>query len=235
MTLREQAFRTAALGLLAAAFPQSRTDAQVSTVDEGSFTISRGSTRVGRESFLIRHNTGGGGDTYLSTATIDLDSRKLTPVLRTDSALVPLLYQLDIKQGDQIELSLKGAVGRGRFTAQVRTAKGESSREYLVADQTMLLDEGIFHQYALLAQRLGNSGGTVPVVVPQKNVQITLTAKVAEGEPLVIARTSIPTRHYVATAADGATREFWTDTRGRLLKVAIEPGGLTALRDQPPR
>ena len=45
------------------------------------------------------------------------------------------------------------ALGRGRFSAQLRTPRGESAREYVVADGALILDDDVFHQYYFVARR----------------------------------------------------------------------------------
>jgi len=160
--------------LLAAPLPAQ---AQVVVVDEGTFSISRGGSRIGRESFTIRRSPGPGGDVYVANATVDFDAQRLSPALRADNSFSPLAYQLEVRSGGTVQEQLKGLVGRGRFSAQMRTPKGESTKEYIVSDGALILDDDVFHQYYFVAQRaaqMGAAGGTIPVVIPRRNMQMIL-------------------------------------------------------------
>jgi hypothetical protein len=124
------------IALLGAALP---TYAQVAVVDEGSFTISHNGTRIGREEFAIRRTPNPGGDVLVANATVIYTDRRLSPALQTDAAGAPLRYQVEVSAGADVQERLQGRVGRGRFSAQLRTPRGESAREYVVADGALIL------------------------------------------------------------------------------------------------
>jgi len=151
--------------------------AQVTTVDEGSFTITRGGTkpadRIGQESFTIRRTSGPGGDVVVANATVMFDTEHLAPALRTDTSFSPLAYQVEVRKGTDVE-RLRGRIGGGRFSAQLKNAKGESSKEYIVSDGALILDDDIFHQYYFLVQRARGGSATIPVVIPRRNTQETM-------------------------------------------------------------
>ncbi len=108
--------------------------AQVLVVDEGSFTITRNGARSGRETFTIRKTGVGATDAYVSNGTVDLNGRRLVPALQVDADFGPMKYQLEVRRGEDVVERLKGLAGRGRFSTQVRTPKGESTREFIAAD-----------------------------------------------------------------------------------------------------
>src|SRR6185437_12322376 len=81
--------------------------AQVSVVDEGSFTITRNGIRSGKETFTIRKTGVGASDTFVSSATIDLDGRRLVPALQADADLSPMKYQLEVRRGEDVVERLK--------------------------------------------------------------------------------------------------------------------------------
>lgn len=213
--------------------------AQVTTVDEGSFTIARRGTRVGQETFTIRKSASpGGGDVYVASANISTDAQRLSPALRADAAFVPLAYQLEVRNGDDVSERLKGLIGRGRFSAQLRTPTGESAKEYIVSDGALILDDGVFHQYYFLAQKMAQTAATsstVPVVIPRRNVQVIMRVQMAGRDRVTIGGTPIDARRIVLTEPGGAVRQVWVDDRGRVLKVSLDAQGLIATRDEPPR
>jgi hypothetical protein len=218
------------IALLGAAVPVA---AQVAVVDEGSFTISHQGTRIGREEFAIRRTPNPGGDVLVANATVVYTDRRLSPALQTDAAGAPLRYQVEVSAGADVQERLQGRVGRGRFSAQLRTPRGESAREYVVADGALILDDDVFHQYYFVA-RAGRTGA-VPVVVPRRNVQVTMRVENEGADVVAIGGSRVPATRYVMTEPDGATRGIWVDAEGRVLKVTLDARGITATRDDPPR
>src|SRR6185437_6509612 len=83
--------------------------AQVVVVDEGTFSISRGGSRIGRESFTIRRSPGPGGDVYVANATVDFDAQRLSPALRADNSFSPLAYQLEVRSGGTVQEQLRAS------------------------------------------------------------------------------------------------------------------------------
>ena len=225
--------RTAAVaGLVVAAAPRPAAALQVSVVDEGTFTITRKSTRVGRETFTIRRSVTPNETVYEANATVDFDTQHLSPALRTDSAYAPLAYQMEVRTNDQLQLRLKGVIGRGRFSARVRTPSGEAAREYIVSEGALVIDDDVFHQYYFLAQRIHGSSFTVPVVIPTRNTQVTMRVQVVGVERITVGGTPTDARRLAATMAGGTPRDIWIDGEGRVLKVTL--GDVTALRDELP-
>lgn len=209
---------------------------QVVVVDEGSFTISRSGTTIGREVFTIRRTPGPLGDAYVANATVSFDTERLSPALRADESYSPLAYQLEVRSGNEVTARLRAIVGRGRISAQVKTPKGESTKEYIVADGALVLDDNVFHQYYFLARRLEHTGGTtVPVVIPQRNTQVVMRVSKEGNEAVNIGGQSIAAHQLVLTEPGGDARRIWVDTEGRVLKVSLEARGVVALRDEPPR
>lgn len=210
---------------------------QVTVVDEGSFTISRAGTNIGRETFTIRRTPGPGGDVYVANATVEFDAERLSPALRADDSFAPLAYQLEVREDGEVRERLRAIVGRGRISAQVKTARGESTKEYIVADGALVLDDDVFHQYYFLAKRATGSSGTtsVPVVIPQRNTQVVMRVSVRGSDAVSVGGRSITARVLVLTEPGGAARHIWVDGQGRVLKVALDARGITATRDEPPR
>jgi hypothetical protein len=220
----------AGFALVGVALPAA---AQVAVVDEGSFTISHNGTRIGREEFAIRRTPNPGGDVLVANATVVYTDRRLSPALQTDAAGAPLRYQVEVSAGADVQERLQGRVGRGRFSAQLRTPRGESAREYVVADGALILDDDVFHQYYFLAR--ASRTGAVPVVVPRRNVQLTMRVENQGADMVTIDGSRIAATRYVMTEPDGATRRIWVDSEGRVLRVSLDARGITATRVEPPR
>lgn len=208
--------------------------AQVSTVDEGSFTISRAGQRVGSEVFAIRQTPGAErGMILVSSATITAGERRVLPALRTDERGVPLAYQIDVRVGGESRERLTGLVGRGRFSAQVHTAGGESASEFVVAAGARLIDEDIFHQYYFLV--LGNRRGAVPVIIPRRGEQVTVEVVERGQEALVVGGRPLAATRLTVLLNGAPDRDVWIDGAGRVLRVEIPARQVIAMRDEPPR
>jgi hypothetical protein len=220
-----------------ASLPVAPLAAQVATIDEGSFTISRNGNAVGREEFSIRRTPGGeGGSVYVASATVSYDGRRLSPALRADAAGSPLAYQVEVRVGSEVQERLTGQVGRGRFSALTKTPRGESAKEYVVSDGALILDDDVFHQYFFLAHSARAGGAIVPVVVPRRNAQLSMRIEERGAESVTVGGRALDARHLVLhEGAGGPERDVWVDAQGRVLKVAIASRGVVALRDEPPR
>ena len=208
--------------------------AQVTTVDEGSFTVTRRGERIGREEFTIRRTPGAEGQSMLvASATVAYDDRRIAPALRTDSTGAPIAYSLEVRAGTEVQEQLKGAVGRGRFSAVTRTPRGESAREYIVSDGALILDDEIFHQYYFVA-RVARAGA-VPVVVPRRSTQMMVRVEDAGAASVTIGGRALAARRLVVREPGGGRRDVLVDEQGRVLQVEIPALGIVATRDDPPR
>lgn len=225
--------RTAAT--LVAFFAPALTWAQVTTADEGTFTISRGGTRIGREEFRIVRQPVAGGAEYVARGLAAYGDRRITAALQTDATGAPLRYQVDVKNGADTESRLTGNVVHGRFTAQVKTARGEAASEFSTTDGTLVLDDEIFHQFFFLGgERAGGAARSVPVLVPRRNAQGTLRITPAGSEAVTVGGESLVATRLTVAAPGSAERIVWVDAAGRVLKVSVPAQGIVALRDDPP-
>ena len=120
----------------------------------------------------------------------------------------------------------------GRFSARVQSARGESAKEYIVANGALILDDDVFHQYFFLARRA--PVGSVPVVVPRRSTQLTMRVEPLGGERVTVGGRALEARRFRLTEPGGAVRELWTDDAGRVLRVEIPSRGVVAVRDDPP-
>jgi hypothetical protein len=75
----------------------------------------------------------------------------------------------------------------------------------------------------------------MPVVVPRRNVQVTMRVQDKGAAPVDVGGRSLPATHLVLSEPGGASRDLWVDASGRVLKVAIPSRGVVAQRNEPPR
>ena len=219
---------------LAAGVPPGLAGAQVVTIDEGTFTVTRGAQRIGREDFSIRRTPGPEGvPVIVATATAVYGDRRLSPALRANADGLPLAYQVDVQVGTETRERFRGQAGRGRFSATMRTPSGDSSKEYVVTDGAIILDDDIFHQYYFLARRA--PGAPVAVVVPRRNVQVAVTIESQGAEAVTIGGRSLSATHLLVRERGGGARDIWVDSEGRVLRVRLADRNIEALRDDAPR
>lgn len=201
-------------------------------VDEGTFTISRAGVPVGRESFRVIRAPAPGGQVYQATGTSVIGETKATSRLGTDSAGRPVAYESDVTEGGQLVQRLRGRGRPSRFSVLAQTRTGESAREYVLPNGTLVLDEDVFHQFFFVG--LAAESGELVVISPRTAQQNVMRLRAGAEETVEIAGRALTARRYLLEDARGP-RHVWIDSEGRLLKVEIPDRGYVALRDDPPK
>jgi hypothetical protein len=64
---------------------------------------------------------------------------------------------------------------------------------------------------------------------------MTMRVEDRGAEPVSIGGERLQARRLVLTEPDGAARNVWVDSRGRVLRVALDARDIVAVRDEPPR
>jgi hypothetical protein len=117
-------------------------------------------------------------------------------------------------------------------SALIASERGQAAREFVVSVGAMVLDDDVFHQYFFLGRR--SAEARVPVIIPQRNVQTTVTVARHGTERIELGMTPTEAQKLVVTEQSGTTREVWVDAQGRVLRVAIPSRGIVATRDELP-
>ncbi len=222
--------------LVALAVAASGARAQVVTVDEGSFALTRAGARLGREEFRIVRQPAGGGSAYVARATAVHGDRRITPALQTDADGAPERYQVEVRRGAAVEQRVSAQTAGTHFRAQTVSDAGEAAREFLLEPGSVVVDDDIFHQYYFLVRRAPSGGGArVSVLAPRRGAQSFVTVTLDGTERVTIGGRAVEARHYVLTDRAGGRREVWADDQGRVLRVVLAAEGVEALRDDPPR
>lgn len=226
----------AAASLLAAAAVLSPRSvaAQPATVDEGSFTITRGGAPVGREVFRIQSTPGIGGNILKAQSTVTMDGRTIVASYVTDAAGAPQTYTVEVREGSTVSERATGSGRPGRISVDAQSPTSRSAKEYVASAGVLVFDDEVFHQYHFLARR-GVGTGRVAVVFPRRNVQESMRVREDGSEPVVIGGRAVPATRLVLQEPGGAERRIWVDADHRVLRVAIPSQELVATRDAPPR
>jgi hypothetical protein len=203
---------------------------QEAVIDEGTFVILHDGIPVGRENFKIVNVPSGGGQAYRATATIALNTERVTTTLTTDSLGAPLTYDVTVKVGAVLETTLRGSGRPGRFSALSRTRRGTAARDYVVGENPIILDAGVFHEYyfaSLIPRRARYS-----VLEPRTEKQSVMRFEERGDESRHVGRRTVMAHHLALIAPDGSSRDVWVDFTGHLLRVEIPAAGLVAQRDE---
>jgi len=213
--------------------------AQADRIDAGSFSVSEKGVRLGREQFSVRRTPSPDGSAFEMRAESVFGERRLAVQQTVDSMGSPVRYSLEIREGTTVTLRAGGQRVRGRFVTQARRPTGESAREYLLAPDVIILEPGLYHQYAVILRgRRPEVGRPVEMTVlsllefSQQRLNLTLEAR---DDSVVIAGAPRPAHRWRLGSGSALERTIWTDALGRLLKVRVAALFLEAIRDDLPR
>jgi hypothetical protein len=208
--------------------------AQTSAViDEGTFTVSKGGTPLGRESFRIKRELAPGGQVFQATGESALGDTRLTTRLGTDSTGVPVSYETEIKDRGEVVQRIQGRGRPGRFSVLMQTRSGESAREYVLNSGALLMDDDVFHHFFFVP--LAATHAQLIIIAPRGMQQSRFRVEERGRDTIDIGGRSIEGRHFALITPGGVSQDVWIDGKGRLLKVSIPEKSLVALRDDPPR
>ena len=206
--------------------------AQVRTIDQGSFTITMNNQRIGREDFSIVEDASTQTGRIYAKGTVEYRERglKLQPVLTANTAGASTEYEIAIRGGPIQKWT--GEINRNRVRSFVSSERGQAAKEFVVSVGAIVLDDDVFHQYYFVAKRAGE--GSIPVIIPQRNAQSTVTVARLATERVDIGNAQADAQKLSVTESSGPAREVWVDSQGRVLKVAIPSRGIIAIRDELP-
>lgn len=227
-------FRTAVAALASLVIGAMPAGGQATSVDEGSFTITRNGERAGRESFSIRSAPGPVARALVAQGLLVLDSLRVAPALNADTAGFPARYQTEVRIDGRVVETYSGQASANRYSARTLRENGESAREFRLPPGTVAAEDEVIHHLWFIARRA--PGASVPVLVPRRGVVETVVVEMAGTERLTVDATEIDARHLaLRTEGTGIVRDVWVDASGRLLRVAIPALKLLAVRDEAPR
>jgi hypothetical protein len=203
--------------------------AQASAViDEGSFTVTRGGSPFGTESFKIIRRLGTEGIEYVAQCTRTMEGKVVRTTLATDSTGNPTSYMRATTGSGQGQITARRATNRLTVNEDGPPA---SSRDYAFASGSLILDEDVMHQLYFVTWREPRS---IRFVAPGAKMTGQGALTEVGHETVTVGNVAIPATHYVFVTGDDK-REIWIDSSRRLLKVAQSAGQIVGTRDLPPR
>lgn len=211
--------------------------APANTLDEGRFILSVDGRPAGSESFSIRQSGSGADVRVIAQAQIELEGDegvlRLAPAMEAEGDPMDVsAYQIKVSGARQEEIYV--TQGDQRFITRVVSERGEQERELRAAEGTLLLDEGVAHQFYFLALRVqGVQQATIPVIRPREGRQYQLSVEDRGTETLSLAGTDVEGRR-LHLQGGGETHDVWVDDQGRVLRVESPESGYLAVRQEPP-
>ena len=208
--------------------------AQVSVIDEGTFTLSVAGERVGREDFSIRTTRSGEVVSYVAQGTVLTGEQRLTVALNLDSIGAPVRMQSEIRDGVAIIESYAGRLDRGIWSGRAARSDGESARELPYPSGALATDDRLVHHLWILMHFGGP--GLRTLIAPRTLAQRAVLVEEVGAEGVTVGLRQLAATRWVVREASGGTIlwEVWTDGAGRVLRARDAGRGLEAIRDQPP-
>ena len=197
-------------------------------VDEASFTVTRAGVPYGTESFKIVRRLGTQGVEYAAQCTRTIEGQVLRTMLSTDSTGNLTSYSRATTGSGQGRLTARPALNRLTVNEEGSQA---SSRDYMFAPGTVILDDDVIHQLYFVTWRDPRS---VAFVAPGGRSTGTGTLTEVGREDLALGGTTVAAVHYSFGSGDDR-REIWVDSERRLLKVTHPSRQIVGIRDLPPR
>ncbi len=222
--------KTALAALVLATALPAAARAQVISLDEGSFSLSRAGEVIGHENFSIRSSPSARDFLIIARATVLTGPRRVDPILSADSSGFPSAYQSQVKVDGREIQRYSGVTSGTRYASRAQLPDGESAREFRLVAGTVAADDEIVHHLWFIARR--GAGATVPVLVPNRNVLELVRVEGVGTDHLKIDTRDVAVTHLrLVTLGTNVTRDVWLDMDGRLVKAKIPALRLDAVRD----
>lgn len=198
-------------------------------VDQGALAILRNGTVIGREEFVVRRGHGGSSAGYTVTTTAYYPAERPTRTIMValtvdaDSQAATAQFELFDGQRETVLMSL----GSRRVIVRVRTAAGESAREYPGADRRLVTRDSVHAIYAIPPRQ---APGPVRLVSPSVAGRTSATLTLHGSRLTDVGGTSRTLNQISLEGAGGDAVHLWYDEQGRLMKVAVPARNLVAVR-----
>lgn len=205
--------------------------AQVTVVDEGTFSLLVRGTRIGREDFSIRRTTGGG---VVAQGNLLRGDARATVALNVDSTGTPDRFRMQTLRGGRPDEEVSGERRGSLWSGLAQRPAGERGSEFRLPPDARLADDGVIHHLWFLLE--GAPTGSRPRLQPRRLAIDSVVVEAAGADRVTIGLEELDARKWIVRGAGPAAsvREVWTDDRGRLLRVRIAAEEFEAVRDEPP-
>ncbi len=203
--------------------------------DQGTFILTFAGKEYGTEKFAIRS----GGGKVQAEAEINLREQEgggrvnyqTFSKLVLDSNLQPEMYDWRMKSPNVYSLEVNFRVSPAH-SELLKQGGQKDVREFALPKNVVVLDNGVVHQYELLAARYAATPGgkqAFPAYIPQEALPGVLAVQDAGMENVDLGGHSEQLRHLVVQT-DVTQVDLWVDNSGRLQRVVNATAQLEATR-----
>jgi hypothetical protein len=148
-------------GVACAVICAARVSAQVTTLDDGTFTLYVNGSRIGHEQFSIQRRPEASGFRIVATAVVIIGERRLVPWLSADTSGRPVQYKVEVRDADRIVTRADCVATGNRFSQRAITDRGRAERDVPLTNRTFVLDDEVVHQYYFIGVRGAGPGWAV--------------------------------------------------------------------------
>jgi len=215
---------------------KSKTGPQVQGSEKGSFKIFVEGQQKGTEEYEIVP----AGNRFVAKGKIHLTiTRDEKPVqyfidseLEMQPDFDPIRYTM-VQKFEGNSASIKMVFGNGKATAEFMTGSGTERRDYQLAPEVAVLDDNVFHQYALLAQRYNfdRSGlQEFPAFIPQESIGGILHVLYKGDEKIDVNGKTEEAQHLVVDTNDLKIDLYVEGKDHRMVKMEVPSSQVTVVR-----
>ena len=198
-------------------------------IDQATLMVTRGSVIVGREQFVLRSGRQSApGSGYTLTIRAHYPANRPDPVLVStiefgpDSQ--PANGRLDLDTGERPSFLV--SVAPRRITVRSVTPGAESAQQYPAVTRPLLTDEFLVSLYVLLPSQ---REGTITAIDPRTGrTEMLELADLGSGSTRV--GDAAMTLRHLTLGSGNQIKHLWYDSDGRLMKLEVADGSLTATR-----
>lgn len=198
-------------------------------VDSGQFRILEDGRRVSTEVFAIRREASSLKSVARLTVEADtalLSNRILEARLQTNSRYEPVLFELQVRRGG--DLNIVGVRSGSRFRLRTRSTTGERWKEFLVPSGLVILPSDFVHfHYFIFRQRA--RGESLTALLPREGDERPVRIQDRRGDTIQAAGRRLPATRWEVMVG-GQRRLIWRGEDGRILRVEIPAENWTAVR-----
>lgn len=220
----------ASLGVAAQKKAAASSGSSMLAVDKGKFTIKLDGQTVGHEEFEI--SPSGGGWTAKGTTDVkvpDAASAKITGTLVLQPDGVPISYDWSSQADKNNGAHILFANGVAKITLQIQGARPFEQDLTFGAPLVTVLDNNLYHQYAVLARLYDWSkrgAQTFPVLIPQELTPGSITVESAGSA-------SADGKSYEGLKVTTTDLEvlLLLDSNHRLMRLEVPAAKVSVIRD----
>lgn len=190
-------------------------------IDSSRFRIRASGGSVATEVFAIRRESSSMRSVARLTAGSDtavLSDRITEARLQTNPEYEPVLFELQVHRGEQLDLV--GVRSGNRFRLRTRSPDGERWKEFLVPSGLVLLPDGFAHFHHFLFRQREDDDGRLTALLPEEGTRRPVGFHGSREDTIRIAGERRAATRWEITVGD-QRRLIWRSEEGLILRVEV--------------